>query len=74
MVCKKRQQELWETKLQSSGCVICVISQSPTSHGCFGDDKESSEANLQRRDTGQNESNQGETMPAKTGNGVAVEL
>ena len=74
VACKKRQQELWETKLQSSECVICVTSQSPASHGCYWDEKEGSEANLQRHDTGQNESNQSETMPAKTGDGVDVEL
>lgn len=72
--CKERQQELWETKLESSGCVICVTLPFPASHGCFWDEKEGSEANLQRHDSRQNESNKGETMPAKTGDGADLEL
>lgn len=74
VACKKRQQELWETKLESSGCVICVTSPFPASHGCFWDEEEGSEANLQRHDSRQNESNKGETMPAKTGHGADLEL
>ena len=51
-----------------------VTSPFPASHSCYWDEKEGSEANLQRHDSRQNESNKGETMPAKTVNGVDLEL